>query len=96
MIITEEEKEDILQKYEGNHSKEVLVYLKRNFPVYEFNLRLKDSPYKQILVGEKLYGLSNNKKLLVNKISYEIEELFPSIEKSELRRTVKYYLDILK
>jgi hypothetical protein len=55
-----------------------------------------DSPVKQILVDDKLYMLSQNKKYLVNKISSIIEETFTSVEKPILRRTVKFYLDMLK
>lgn len=96
MIISEQEKEDIRKKYEGNYSNEVLIHLRRNFPVYEFNSEWMESPLKQILVDDKLYMLSQNKKYLVNKISSVLEDVFPSVEKSLLRRTVKYYLDILK
>lgn len=96
MILSEEEKEDIRKKYEGNYSNEVLVNLRRNFPVYEFTSKWMDSPVKQILVDDKLHLLSQNKKYLVNKISSVLEDTFPSVEKSLLRRTVKYYLDILK
>ena len=36
MILSEQEKEDIRKKYEGNYSNEILIHLRRNFPVYEF------------------------------------------------------------
>jgi hypothetical protein len=96
MILSEEEKEDIRKKYEGNYSNEILTHLRRNYPVYEFELRLTETKIKQILVDDKLYILSQNKKFVVNKISSILEDVFPSVEKSILRRTVKYYLDILK
>ena len=95
MIISEQEKEDIRKKYEGNHSNEILIHLRRNYPVYEFESKWMD-PIKQILVDDKLYMLSQNKKYLVNKISSILEEMFPSVEKPTLRRTVKYYLDVLR
>jgi hypothetical protein len=59
-------------------------------------MKFTDSPIKQILVDEKLYMLSQNKKYLVNKISSILEETFTSVEKPTLRRTVKFYLDMLK
>ena len=96
MLITEQEKEEIKKKYEDNISKEVLTHLKRNYPIYEFNMKFTDSPIKQILVDDKLYMLSQNKKYLVNKISSILEETFTSVEKPTLRRTVKFYLDMLK
>ena len=67
MLISEQEKEEIKKKYEDNISKEVLTHLKRNYPIYEFNMKFTDSPVKQILVDDKLYMLSQNKKYLVNK-----------------------------
>ena len=96
MILSEQEKEDIRKKYEGNYSNEILNHLKRNYPTYEFDSKWIESPFKQILVADKLYNLSQNKKYLVNKISSIIGDVFPSIENSILRRTVKYYLDFLK
>lgn len=96
MLLSEQEKEDIRKKYEGIHSQEVLNHLKRHFPIYEFDFSFSHQPLKQIYVDDKLYMMEGNKKFLVNKISSILEESFPSIEKSILRRTVKYYLDILK
>lgn len=96
MILSEQEKEDIRKKYEGNYSNEILIHLRRNYPVYEFNMKFMDSPVKQILVDDKLYMLSQNKKYLVNKISSVLEDTFTSVEKPILRRTVKFYLDMLK
>lgn len=96
MFLNEEEKEEIKKKYEGNYSQELLNHLKRNFPIYEFELKWMETPIKQILVDEKLYNLAQNKKYLVNKISNVVEEVFPTLDKPTLRRTVKYYLDILK
>jgi hypothetical protein len=96
MILTEQEKEDIRKKYEGNYSNEILIHLRRNYPVYEFKGKFMESPFKQILVDDKLYALSQSKKYLVNKISSVIEEIFPSVEKPILRRTVKFYLDMLR
>ena len=95
MILSEQEKEDIRKKYEGNYSNEILIHLRRNFPVYEFESKWM-SPIKQVLVDDKLYMISQNKKYLVNKISSILEEMFPSVEKPILRKTVKYYLDVLK
>lgn len=96
MILSEQEKEDIRKKYKDSTSAEVLNHLKRNYPVYEFELKFMETPIKQILVDDKLYILAQNKKFLVNKISSIVEEVFPQIEKPVLRRTVKYYLDVLK
>lgn len=96
MIISEEEKEEIRNKYKDNTSPEVLNHLRRHYPVYEYKLDWMTEPFKQVYVDEKLYTLSRNKKELVNKISFLIEDLFPSVEKSIQRRTVKFYLDMIR
>jgi len=95
-LITEEEKNDILSKYSDGTSNEVLTHLKRNFPVYELKLKWLSTPIKQILVDDKLMMLEKNKKNLVSRIYNLIEERFPSIEESVLRRTIKKYLDGIK
>jgi hypothetical protein len=96
MILSENDKKEILSKYSGETSNEVLTHLKRNYPTYDFQLDWMETPIKQILVDEKLVRLEKNKKYLVGKISSIIEDEFPHIEKSILRRTVKKYLDGVK
>jgi hypothetical protein len=80
----------------GGTSDEVLTHLKRNFPVYELKSEWLSTPIKQILVDDKLMMLEKNKKNLVSRIYNLIEERFPSIEESVLRRTIKKYLDGIK
>lgn len=96
MILSEEEKEDIRKKYKDSTSTEVLNHLKRHFPVNEIDWTINGVKPKMISVGEKSYWIEGNKKFLVNKISNVVEDVFPSLDKPTLRRTVKYYLDILK
>ena len=96
MILSEQEKEEIRNKYKDNTSPQVLNHLKRHYPVYEYKLEWMTEPFRQVYVNEKLYALEGNKKDLVNKIFFLIEDLFPSIEKSILRRTIKYYLDMIR
>ena len=95
-LITEEEKKDILSKYSNGTSDEVLFYLKRNFPTHEINLEWMKTPAKFIQVDDKTRPLLGNKKYLVSKIYYLIQERFPNIEESVLRRTIKKYLDGIK
>jgi hypothetical protein len=96
MILSEDDKKEILAKYTGETSNEVLTHLKRNFPTYDFQFKWTEKPFRQILVDDKLITLENNKKYLVGKISSILEDQFPHIEKSILRRTVKKYLDGVK
>ena len=94
--ITEQEKEEIISQH-SEPNKEVLNYLKRNYRFgkidYEGHLYY-GSPY--ILVDDKMYLIEDNKKRLVNKIFYEIEDLFKQIETGVIRLTIKKYLDYIK
>lgn len=96
MILTEEDKKEILDKYKDNISKEVLNALKRRFPVEQVNFRVGPSDAKMISVGNKSYWIEGHKKYLVGKISLILEEQFPNVEKGLIRRTVKFYLDLMK
>jgi septum formation topological specificity factor MinE len=93
MIITEEEKKQILSKYHENTSNELLNYLKRHFPVSEIKFEWKTEPTKQMFVDDKLYTIKNNKKYLVGKIFNYLEDDWQHLEKEILRRTIKKYID---
>lgn len=97
LIITEEEKKEIIAKYSDNHNQEILNYLKRNFPVWssEPNEWLK-TPIKFVQVNGKSKSLNQNKSYLVNVISNIIKDEFPNESEQILRRTVKYYIDIIR
>ena len=62
MNLTEAEKKEILSKYEGTTSDELLNHLKRNFPVTEFKLDWMKNPIKQMYIDDKLYHIEHNKK----------------------------------
>ena len=68
-MISEQERKEILSKYSGNTSDELLTYLKRNFPVHEYKLEWMEKPWKQISIDSKSYMLNKHKKFLVSKIS---------------------------
>jgi hypothetical protein len=92
-MISEQERKEILSKYLGNTSDELLTYLKRNFPVYEYKLEWMEKPWKQISIDSKSYMLDKNKKFLVNKISSYIEDEWIHLPTEVRRRTVKKYID---
>jgi hypothetical protein len=92
-MISEQERKEILSKYLGNTSGELLTYLKRNFPVYEYKLEWMEKPWKQISIDSKSYMLDKNKKFLVNKISSYIEDEWIHLPTEVRRRTVKKYID---
>ena len=92
-MISEQERKEILSKYLGNTSGELLTYLKRNFPVYEYKLEWMEKPWKQISIDSKSYMLDKNKKFLVNRISSYIEDEWIHLPTEVRRRTVKKYVD---
>jgi hypothetical protein len=92
-MISEQERKEILSKYLGNTSDELLTYLKRNFPVYEYKLEWMEKPWKQISIDSKSYMLDKNKKFLVNRISSYIEDEWIHLPTEVRRRTVKKYID---
>jgi hypothetical protein len=92
-MISEQERKEILSKYLGNTSDELLTYLKRNFPVHENNIDWMEKPWKQISIDSKSYMLDNNKKFIVNKISAYIEDEWIHLPTEIRRRTVKKYID---
>ena len=65
MNLTEAEKKEILSKYDGTTSDELLNHLKRNFPVSEIKLDWMKKPIKQISIDYKTYNIEHNKKYLV-------------------------------
>jgi hypothetical protein len=96
MRLTETEKKEILSKYSGDTSNELLTHLKRHFPVYETNSLFLEKPLKFIKLADKVKYLENNKKYLVNLISEIVEESWIHLGIPKIRKTVKKYLDVLK
>ena len=92
-MISEQERKEILSKYLGNTSDELLTYLKRNFPVHENKLDWMEKPWKQISIDSKSYMLDKNKKFIVSKISAYIEDEWIHLPTEIRRRTVKKYID---
>ncbi len=93
IMLTEEEKKEILSKYDDNTSSELLTFLKRNFPSGETNLDWMNAPMKYIFVGDKVRYLDGNKKYLVNLIDSIIEDQWIGITQPIRRRTIKKYID---
>lgn len=93
MRLTENEKKEILSKYSGDTSDDLLVHLKRHFPIYETNLEWMDKPLKFIKIEDKVRSLEKNKKYLVNVISSLLENNWIHLGIPKIRKTVKKYLD---
>lgn len=93
MFISEEERKQILSKYSGDTSDELLTYLKRNFPITELKHDWMQEPIKFIQIGDKTRTLQDNKKYLVSKIYDIILDLWIGLGEKKIRRTIKKYLD---
>ena len=96
MKLTEQEKKDILSKYQDDTSNELLLHLKRHFPVSEVKLDWMKEPIKFIQVNDKTRHFENNKKYLVNAIHNVVENDWISLGEKKIRRTIKKYLDGIK
>ena len=95
MRLTENEKKEILSKYSGDTSDELMIHLKRNFPVYETTLDWMEKPLRFITINDKVRPLEKNKKYLVNVISNIIENNWLHLGIPKIRKTVKKYLDAI-
>lgn len=91
-VITEEEKKEILKKYQNDTSNELLTHLKRHFPSGETHIEGWE-PAKYVMVDDKLRYLKGNKKFLVGKISDMLGNEWIHLGDQIIRRTVKKYID---
>jgi hypothetical protein len=92
LIITEEEKDDILSKY-SEANDDILRYIRRNYravevPEYYISFLGK---YK-IMVDDKGIPVKNNVKRLVDLIDLEIIDKFPDVSDKVRRQTIKKYV----
>jgi len=103
LIITEEEKDDILSKYKGDTNDEFLKYLETEFQVgahsfpkyFEVIDSSVDIPIPYVVVDGKGRNTDGNKKYLVNKIFYNLVDDL-DIPTDVKRRTIKKYLDSIR
>lgn len=96
MMITEEEKKELLSKYSGDTSDELLTHLKRHFPATEIKYDWMTEPVQFIQVDDKSRLIKNNKKYLVGFIYNLLENNWISLGEKKIRRTIKKYLDGIK
>jgi hypothetical protein len=94
LIISEEERQEILGRYKDNIDDKLLNYLKRNFNIYSQELEWLDKPIKFINIHGKTKSLNQNKSYLVNKLASEVSEEFPKLDEKIIRRTIKLFIDI--
>jgi hypothetical protein len=93
LIISEQEKHDILTKYnDENTNKGVLVYLRRHFTTHTY-LGVPDQV--MISINDKLYPVYSNKKYVKNRIYNIVKEVFDNLDEAIIKKTIKNYLDYL-
>lgn len=95
IIITEQEKQDILNKYQDNTDDKVFTYLRRNYPVMELEPIFPDKKIKYIFVGGKMRYLQGNKDYLKSLLKNEIIDVFPDAPVPTLIRTIKKFLSLI-
>jgi len=96
IIITEEQKDEILSSLQDGINKDVYNHIKRRYPLYAIDPELGFTNVygkNRILIDDKLYHIKENKKRLVNIILYDIVEDFQAIGIPVLRKTIKKFLD---
>jgi hypothetical protein len=93
MRLTEEEKKEILSKYQDNTSDELLTHLKRTYHIFSEKLDWMDAPIKYINIDGKTRMLTNHKKNMVNRIYSLEEDRWISLGKEVIRRTIKKFID---
>jgi len=93
MRITEEEKREILSKYDDNTSDELLTHLKRTYPITTQKLDFMKTPIKFIHIDDKTRILTGNKKATVDRLFSIEEDRWMNLGKPIIRRTIKKFLD---
>lgn len=93
-MISESDKNKILNKYSGDTSDEVFNFLRRNYP--KKTTKSEHFTFDYIFIDDKVRHLGS-KKEITNRLFNEIESLkkFQNIDNSVIRRTIKMYLDFL-
>jgi len=95
-MISEEERRQILSKYSGDTSDELLTYLKRHFPVTVIQHDWMNDSTKLIKIQDKSRLLKDNKKYLTDRIYSIILDMWIGLGDKKIRRTIKKYLDGVK
>jgi len=93
MHITEEEKREILSKYDDNTSDELLTHLKRTYPITTQEFDFTQTPIKFIQIDDKSRILTGNKKVTVDRLFSIEEDRWMNLGKPTIRRTIKKFLD---
>lgn len=93
-MISESDKNKILNKYSGDTSNEVFNFLRRNYP--KKTTKSEHLTFDYIFIDDKIRHLGS-KKEITNRLFNEIQSLekFQNIDTSVIRRTIKMYLDFL-
>jgi hypothetical protein len=94
LVIEQDEKDDILSKYnKDNTDNDLLSHLRRRYPFT--SEKINDKDYAFLNIDDKNYFVESNKKHLVNKLYIYVSESFPNLSEGVIRRTIKKYIDMI-
>jgi hypothetical protein len=92
IVLTEDEKQDILSKYTEADNK-IMIHLRRNYPALDVQEDLQDFFGKyRIMVDDKTYAVKNNFNRIVNLIDLDMKDTFPDVDDKKRRQTIKKYV----
>jgi hypothetical protein len=95
MRLKEGAREEIEVKYREGTSDEILIHLKRNFPIYVIKYDWMETPVRMINIYSKSLPIVNNKKDVKKRLFFFLEERFPDVSASVLNKTLKKFLDMI-
>lgn len=96
LVLTEDEKKEVLSNYFGEFNQKFYDFLKSNITVSSQTIDHFPKPFVLLYIDDKSRLLSTSKKSLVNKIIRTYEDDFPNIPESSLRLTAKKYVSDLR
>ena len=96
LILTEEDKKEVMNNYFGEFNHKFYDFLKSNVTVSSKEIDHFPKPFVLIYIDGKSKLLNNSKKYLVSKIVNTFSEDFPKVPESSLRLTAKKFIDELR
>lgn len=93
LIISEDDKKEILNQYQGEVNQPLYNHLRRYYTTSVHDIG--GVRYVQIFVGDKLRLLNQNKKALTNQIFNDLDENFNYLSVPTRRTTIKKFLSDL-
>lgn len=96
LIITEEDKKEIKNQYQGEFDRKFYDFLKANIEVDDNYLDGIEKPFVLLYIDGKSRLLSNSKKYLVSVILNAYGDDFEKLSDATKRLTAKFYIDQIR